>query len=119
MTLPFSATSTTNGAEINTKPENSGTSTRAVRPASTRTVRLAVTPSAPVTVTTWRPTLMVSSVSGVSPAGFPSIVTRAPTGSVVIVKRVAPLATAGSAGAGALIGAAFLTVSMLGPVDGV
>src|SRR5260221_10190741 len=104
MILPFSDTSITNGAEISTKPENSGMSTVTGRPASTRTVRLAVTPPAPVTVTTWRPTLRVSTVSGVSPAGFPSIATRAPAGSVVIARRVAPAATGGAAGAGAGIG---------------
>src|SRR5947208_12315942 len=72
-----------------------------VRPDSTRIVRFAETPLAPVRVTTWRPVLSDSRVSGVSPAGLPSINTWAPAGSVVIVRRPAR-----PSGGGTTVGAA-------------
>jgi hypothetical protein len=118
--LPFSETSSTKGAEMAANPEKSGMSIATARPGSTRMVRFADTPLTPVRVTTWRPALRVSSVSGVSPAGLPSIATWAPAGCVVTVRRpLRPTGGAATSGAGAGGAAVVLAAWVIDVSDGV
>src|SRR5262249_10072146 len=96
--LPFSAISTTNGAENSTRPGYTEASTVSVCPDSTRIGRLSDPPD-PCSVSTCLPGAILSIVIGVTPAFLPSTRTLTPGGFVVIVTRPNPAGGGGGAGA--------------------